>query len=58
MPIIVLYNSTRVEKSLCIDSVTNLAIAHAPMKRIGYNYKPEWDYASVKSAFDKLAVPV
>lgn len=50
LPIIVLYNSNKVDKSKCIDSVVNVAKAHVAMKD---NYN-NWDYYSVKAAFDKL----
>jgi hypothetical protein len=51
LPIIVLYNSTKVDKSKCIDSVVNIAKAHAKMKKSDGS----WDYQSVKEAFDKLS---
>lgn len=53
LPIIVLYNSWKVDKSLCIESVVNKTTVHEPMwKKInGENY---WDYQRVKNAFDKL----
>ena len=50
LPIIVLYNSNKVDKSKCIDSVVNVAKAHVAMKD---NYN-NWDYLSVKAAFDML----
>jgi hypothetical protein len=50
LPIIVLYNSNKVDKSKCIDSVVNVAKAHVAMKD---NYN-DWDYLSVKAAFDML----
>lgn len=54
LPIIVLYNSTTVDKNKCIDSVINVAKAHAKMIMRGSDNKYYWDYQSVKSAFDKL----
>ena len=53
LPIIVLYNSTYVDKSKCIASVVNAAKCHVAMKKRGI-YGIEWDYQSVKSAFDRL----
>lgn len=50
LPIIVLYNSAKVDKSKCINSVRNIAKAHAKMKMSDGS----WDYQSVKDAFDKL----
>lgn len=52
LPIIVLYNSTEVDTSKCIDSVVDVAKAHAKMKKSDGS----WDYQSVKAAFDKLSV--
>lgn len=54
LPIIVLYNSATVNKNKCIDSVVDIAECHVPMKRINKYGKYEWDYQSVKSAFDML----
>ena len=53
LPIIVLYNSTYVDKSKCIASVVNYAKCHVAMKNHGI-HGIEWDYQSVKSAFDRL----
>lgn len=55
LPIIVLYNSTKVDKSKCIESVVNVAKAHAKMVMRGNDNKYYWDYQSVKAAFDKLS---
>jgi len=54
LPIIVLYNSASANKSLCIDSVVNIAKSHTPMWRIQSDGCKVLDYISVKSAFDKL----
>ena len=54
LPIIVLYNSTYVDKKKCIDSVVNIAKCHVPMIRRNFNGDLEWDYQSVKAAFDML----
>lgn len=54
LPIIVLYNSTYVDKKKCIDSVVNNAKCHAPMQKRNADGKLEWDYQSVKEAFDML----
>ncbi|KMT21892.1 TIR domain-containing protein [Clostridium cylindrosporum] len=58
LPIIVLYNSTTIDKSKCIDSVVKVAKAHAKMVMYGTDNKLYWDYQSVKDAFDKLAMPI
>lgn len=50
LPIIVLYNSSKVDQDKCIDSVVEIAKAHVAMK----DSDGDWDYASVKKAFDKL----
>lgn len=53
LPIIVLYNFVIADKSMCIDSIKDIAICHTPMKK----RTPSgivWDYSSVKQAFDKL----
>ena len=49
--IVVLYNSTYVKKDLCPVSIRDVG-EHAPMKT-WKNGAREWDYQSVKSAFDK-----
>lgn len=58
LPIIVLYKSWDIDKTLCIDSVADIAICHVPMKKfIGYYlgvYYWKWDYYGVKEAFDLL----
>ncbi len=54
LPIIVLYNSTYVDKSKCIDSVKELAICHVPMIYRGTDNQLYWDYNGIKAAFDKL----
>lgn len=54
LPIIVLYNSTYVDKSKCIDSVKNVALCHVPMIKRDFNGQYVWDYQGIKSAFDKL----
>lgn len=48
--IIVLYNSTKVDKSKCPDSVKNIG-THAAMVYVGADNKQYWDYQSVKKAF-------
>lgn len=53
LPIIVLYNSMKADKSKCIDSVVNVAKDHAEMIKIS-NDKYVWDYQSVRDAFNKL----
>ncbi len=58
LPTIVLYNSTKVDTSKCIDSVVNVTRIHAKMVMRGNDNKYYWDYQSVKDAFDKLVVPV
>lgn len=58
LPIIVLYNSTTVDKSKCIDSVVSVAKAHAQMVMRGDDNKLYWDYQTVKATFDKLAMTV
>lgn len=55
LPIIVLYNSTKVDKRKCIDSVVDIAKVHAKMVIRGNDNKLYWDYQSVKEAFDKLS---
>lgn len=58
LPIIVLYNSWKVDFSLCVESVLYRSRCHVPMKKhVGYNagiHYWEWDYEMVKFAFDKL----
>ena len=54
LPIIVLYNSLRVDKSKCIDSVINLAKCHVPMGMRKLDGTLDWDYQGIKAAFDKL----
>lgn len=49
--IIVLYNSTRVDKSKCIEDVKEIGI-HVPMVFKGSDGKFYWDYQAVKKAFD------
>lgn len=52
--IIVLYKSTSVEKSKCPEILRNRGI-HVPMKRWNnIAWRSEWDYQSVKSAFDAI----
>jgi len=58
LPIIVLYNSTSIDKSKCIDSVVNVAKVHAKMRYRDNNNKLDWDYQSVKKAFDELSVTI
>lgn len=53
LPIIVLYNSTKIDKNKCIDSVTEIAQFHVPMKKTIGN-KEDWNYFGIKEAFDKL----
>jgi hypothetical protein len=50
LPIIVLYNSTKVDEDMCIDSVVKIAKAHVAMK----DFYGNWDYSSIKNAFDEL----
>lgn len=54
IPIIVLYNSTVVDKSKCLDSVKDIAICHVPMRKSVGFYQTDWDYNAVKRAFDIL----
>lgn len=54
LPIIVLYNSTKVDKNKCIDAVVDLAKVHAQMIKRETDNKLYWDYQSIKAAFDKL----
>lgn len=54
LPIIVLYNSIKIDKSKCIDSVVDIAKVHAKMIKLGDDNKSYWDYQSVKKAFDEL----
>jgi len=49
--IVVLYNSTKVEKSKCPDAVKSTG-THASMVYKGNDGKYYWDYQSVKDAFD------
>jgi hypothetical protein len=49
--IVVLYNSTKVERSKCPDAVKWLG-THASMVYKGNDGKYYWDYQSVKAAFD------
>lgn len=49
--IIVLYNSTRVDKSKCIEDVKNKGI-HVSMVYKGSDGKLYWDYQAVKNAFE------
>ena len=54
LPIIVLYNSTYVDKSKCIDSVKNIALCHVSMMKRDFNGQYVWDYQEIKKAFDML----
>lgn len=54
LPIIILYNSTYVDKRKCIDSVKDIAICHVPMIYRGTDNQLYWDYYGIKAAFDKL----
>lgn len=54
LPIIVLYNSTYVDKSKCIESVKNVALCHVPMIKRGFSGQLVWDYQGIKNAFDML----
>jgi len=54
LPIIVLYNSTYVDKSKCLDSVKNVALCHVPMIKRGLDGRYVWDYQGIKNAFDRL----
>ena len=49
--IIVLYNSTRIERSKCPDAVKIIG-THATMIYKGNDNNYYWDYQSVKAAFD------
>ena len=52
--IIVLYKSTSVDRNKCPEVLRNIGI-HVSMKRWNnIAWKSEWDYQSVKSAFDKV----
>ena len=46
LPIIVLYNSTRIDKNKCIDSVLDIAKAHTTMLMLGNDNRLYWDYQS------------
>lgn len=48
--IVVLYNSTRINKYNCIDAVKNIGM-HFPMKKY-VNRIQEWDYQAVKKALE------
>lgn len=50
--IIVLYNSTRVDKSKCIEDVQHLG-KHVAMKYKDMNGNIHWDYNAVKEAFEE-----
>ena len=50
--IIVLYNSTVVDKKRCPEAVRNIG-QHVPMQK-WMNGTRNWDYDSVKKAFDKI----
>lgn len=54
IPIIVLYNSTKVEQSKCISSVVDIAKAHRRMIFRHTDGQLYWDYQSVKAAFETL----
>lgn len=54
LPIIVLYNSTYVDKSKCIESVKNVALCHVPMIKRGFSGQLVWNYQGIKNAFDML----
>jgi hypothetical protein len=51
--IIVLYKSATIDKSKCPNPVKDIALTHAKMRKYE-NGKYDWDYSSVKAAFDKL----
>ena len=52
--IIVLYKSTIVDKTKCPEILRNVGV-HVPMKKWNtVTWEREWDYQSVKSAFDKV----
>ncbi|MGN1263500.1 MAG: TIR domain-containing protein [Prevotella sp.] len=51
LKIIVLYNSTSIDRNLCPDSVRRIGV-HANMQK-RENGNLYWDYRSVKDAFDK-----
>ena len=54
LSIIVLYKSTSVEKSKCPEILRYRGI-HVPMKKWNtVTWRSEWDYQSVKSAFDAI----
>lgn len=48
--IVVLYNSTKVDKAKCIDAIKNYG-THAPMQKYK-DGKYYWDYQSVKNALE------
>lgn len=54
LPIIVLYNSTVVNRSKCIESVVDIAKAHVAMCYRSEDGKCYWDYGKVLEAFNKL----
>ena len=54
LPTIVLYNFTSVDKSKCIDTVSDIAICHVPMIRRDIGGNLEWNYQSIKRAFELL----
>ena len=49
MKIVVLYNSTRVNKDKCPDAVKNLG-THVPMRFRSYDGTEYWDYEAVRKA--------
>lgn len=49
--IVVLYNSTRVLKTNCPESIKNVG-THVAMRYKGIDGKEDWDYQAVKSAFE------
>lgn len=52
--IIVLYKSTSVNRNNCPEVLRNIGI-HVPMRKWNnITWRSEWDYQSVKSAFDKV----
>jgi hypothetical protein len=53
LSIVVLYNSTRVDKSLCPDCLKDCGI-HVPMKRKNIFDEIVWDYESVKNAIKSI----
>ena len=54
MNIIVLYKSTKVDKSKCPTIIRNKGIHKSMKKWNSLYYRYDWDYQSVKEAFDSI----